>query len=168
MLQKQIVKARAPRNERCSKQKYPAERKQMSDRPTDWRTADSCVPEIPNSPIFRIHGEKSHRIVGFVLGATDLEGVVAAATDRGIPSVGKYFGIRVDGLDRRFGNRQHHLAFAVALSLASVLLLGDSSSCGIVFEESLDLCRRMLGSFCDGIVIMIVIAIAIQQLLFEG
>lgn len=94
--------------------------------------------------IFRIHGQKSHRVVGFVLCSSHRKGVFPeprpVVTERGIPPVRKNLWFRNDRLDRGFGNE----------SLVGVVFVvvpqSDSAPGGVLFEESLDLPRRMFGS----------------------
>ena len=96
--------------------------------------------------MFGIYGQKSQCIVGFVLGACDLEGVTlccccvfATSCDRSTPSIGQKLGICTQWLDRQFRDD------AFVARIVGLLFQGNSALCGILFEEPLDLRRRVFG-----------------------
>mmetsp|Transcript_3934 Transcript_3934/g.10312 ORF Transcript_3934/g.10312 Transcript_3934/m.10312 type:complete len:218 (-) Transcript_3934:322-975(-) len=100
--------------------------------------------------IFRINGKKSDRIVGFVFGSGNSEGKFLAlpVVDRDIPPIVQNLGIN----DGRFNGRFRDDATILATYVLGILFFpsGDATFRGILFEESLYLCRRMLGSGCNG------------------
>jgi len=112
--------------------------------------------------MFRIYGQKSHRVVGFVLGSIDLKRELVAFVvlrivldaRRNIPAIRQDLGLfRDDGRDRRFRN---HTGIQCAPE-TGLLFQRDPAFCGILLEKSLYLCRRMLrpGVYCVVIVSVI-------------
>lgn len=122
--------------------------------------------------IFRIHGQKSNRIVGFVLGSSDSKGVfrefcvVVASAERRVPSVLKNDWVRNDRRQSRFRNDSFVVVVEPRTRLRIHLFFsdGDPTFCGILFEESLDLCRRMFGSDSDVVVVAITIIIVPRKI----
>jgi len=116
---------------------------------------------------FRIHRKKTHRIVGFVLGPSDPKGVLrefGVVREGRIPSVLEYLGFRNNGRKGRFRNDSIVVVVDVnvdAFDTLPFLPEGDAALGGILFEESLDLCRGVFGSSGDIVVVCVCVCVCV-------